>query len=82
MGFGIHPDYQSKGIFAFLVDYLCSPRNLDKYPEMYLAQIRTHNHNIRSMYAKLGVQVDRIHVTYRKALEPSIAITPFEFIEY
>lgn len=82
MGFGVHPDFQSKGIFAFLVDYLCSPRNLAKYPEMFLAQIRTHNHNIRSMYAKLGVEVDRIHITYRKALEKDMEITPFEFLDY
>ena len=81
MGFGIHPDFQSKGIFALLVDYLCSPRNLKLYPDMYLAQIRTHNHEIRSMYDKLGVKVDRVHVTYRKALLDGIRIEPFEFID-
>jgi hypothetical protein len=27
------------------------------------------------------VDIDRIHVAYRKALEPGIAIEPFEFIE-
>jgi GNAT superfamily N-acetyltransferase len=80
MGFGIHPDYQSKGVFALLVDYLCTPRNLARYPHMYLAQIRTHNHQIRSMYAKLGVKVDRVHVTYRKPLVEGVEIEPFEFI--
>ncbi len=81
MGFGIHPEFQSKGIFALLVDYLCSPENLRKYPYMCLAQIRTHNHDIRSMYAKLEVDIDRVHVAYRKALEPGVEIEPFEFIE-
>lgn len=80
MGFGIHPAYQSKGIFALLVEYLCSPRNLERYPRMYLATIRTHNHEIRSIYQKLHVEVDRIHVSYRKALEPGLKIEPFEFI--
>ncbi len=81
MGFGIHPEFQSKGIFALLVDYLCSPKNLQKYPYMCLAQIRTHNHDIRSMYAKLEVEIDRVHVAYRKALKPGVEIEPFEFIE-
>ncbi|GJM35528.1 MAG: hypothetical protein DHS20C18_45290 [Saprospiraceae bacterium] len=81
MGFGIHPEYQSKGIFALLVDYLCTPENLQKYPYMCLAQIRTHNHEIRSMYDKLEVEIDRVHVAYRKALRPEAKIEPFEFIE-
>ena len=48
---------------------------------MCLAGIRTHNHGIRSVYTKLQVDIDRIHVAYRKPLEPGIAIEPFEFIE-
>ena len=81
LGFGIHPEYQAKGIFALLIDFLCSPRNVQRYPRMCLAGIRTHNHGIRSVYAKLQVDIDRIHVAYRKPLEPGIAIEPFEFIE-
>jgi hypothetical protein len=81
MGFGIHPNFQSKGVFALLVDYLCSPRNLQLYPYMYLAAIRTHNHAARSIYAKLNVHVDRVHVAYRKYLDPTIPYEPFEFIK-
>lgn len=81
MGFGIHPDYQSKGIFAFLIDYLSNERNLKMYPYMYLAGIRTHNHEIRSLYEKLNVSIDRVHVTYRKLLDATIPFEPFEFIK-
>lgn len=81
MGFGIHPDYQSKGVFALLLDYLCNERNLKMYPYMYLATIRTHNHEIRSIYAKLNVEIDRVHVAYRKYLNPDIPYEPFEFIK-
>lgn len=80
MGFGVHPDYQSKGIFSVLVEYLYSPRVLKRYPNMYLSGIRAHNKKIISMYDKLKVEVDRIHLTYRKPLAPGIEIQPTEFL--
>lgn len=82
MGFGIHPAYQSKGIFALLINFLGTDRVLTVYPKMYLATIRTHNHEIRSIYAKLKVDIDRVHVTFRKALDPTVAVVPFEFIDF
>jgi len=81
MGFGIHPEYQSKGIFALLIDHMFSERILKRYPRMYLATIRAHNHEIRSIYQKLHVDIDRVHVAYRKALKPGVEVTPFEFID-
>lgn len=81
LGFGIHPEYQAKGIFALLIDFLSSARNVQRYPMMYLAGIRTHNHEIRSVYSKLQVDVNRIHVAFRKPLESDITITPFEFLD-
>lgn len=81
LGFGIHPEFQSKGIFAILLDFLCSKRNVHRYPQMFLAGIRAHNHAIRSIYIKMDVRVDRIHISLRKTLEPGIVITPNEFTE-
>lgn len=81
MGFGIHPDYQSKGIFALLMEYLCSPRNVYRYPRMCLAGIRAHNHAIRSIYSKMDVEIERVHVSYRKPLKAELEITPYEFAE-
>ena len=80
MGFGIHPTYQSKGIFALLLDHLSTPRNIQLYPEMYLAGIRAHNKEIISMYSKMEVEKNRIHLTYRKHLNTAIPFEPFEFI--
>ena len=81
LGFGVHPDFYSKGVFAVLVDYLCSPRNLKRYPQMFLAGIRTQNHEIRSMYKKLQVEIDRVHVAYRKMLDEETPFEPHEFLE-
>lgn len=81
MGFGIHPEYQSKGIFALLIDHMFTDRILKRYPRMYLATVRAHNHEIRSIYEKLHVGIDRVHVAYRKALRPGTEIKPFEFID-
>ncbi len=81
IGFGVHVDYRSKGIFPLLVDFLATPRNVRTYPYMYLAGIHTQNHEIRSMYAKINVAVDRIHVVFRKALVDGVPVVPFEFLE-
>ncbi|MBK6949143.1 MAG: hypothetical protein IPH16_14765 [Haliscomenobacter sp.] len=81
MGFGIHPEFQSKGIFALLMEYLCSARNVVRYPYMYLAGIRAHNFEIRSVYSKLNVEVNRVHVMFRKPLEEGLEIKPFPFME-
>ncbi len=81
MGFGIHPDYQSKGLFPLLLDFLATPYVRATYPYMYLAGIRAHNHEIRSLYTKLNVNTDRIHVAYRKALVKSAPIEPFDFMK-
>ncbi len=81
MGFGIHPEFQSKGIFALLMEYLASARNKVRYPYMYLAGIRAHNYEIRSVYSKLNVEVNRVHVMFRKPLEEGLQIKPFPFME-
>jgi GNAT superfamily N-acetyltransferase len=80
MGFGIHPEFQSKGIFALLLDHLSTPRNVRLYPEMYLAGIRAHNKEIISMYSKMEVEKNRVHLTYRKHFNLAIPFEPFEFI--
>jgi len=81
LGFGVHADFRSKGIFPLLLDFLSTPHNVSTYPYMYLAGIRTHNHEIRSMYSKMNVEIDRIHVAYRKALVDGAPIKPFEFLK-
>lgn len=81
IGFGIHPDYSSKGIFAFITDFLFTPRNVSRYPDMYLTTVRAHNKEAVRIYQKLNVTVDRVHIAYRKALTEDITLEPYEFIE-
>ncbi|NUO01357.1 MAG: hypothetical protein HUU01_12160 [Saprospiraceae bacterium] len=81
LGFGVHADYRSKGIFPLLLDFLSTPHNVSTYPYMYLAGIRGHNHEIQSMYSKMNVKTDRVHVAFRKALVDGAPIVPFEFLE-
>lgn len=81
IGFGIHPDYKSKGLMAFFLEFMSSKHNLSYYKKMYLTGVRAHNWEIRSIYDKMAVHTDRIHVAYRKALSPDIELEPFEFLE-
>jgi GNAT superfamily N-acetyltransferase len=81
VGFGIHPDYKTKGIFAVITHYMAKPRVLDRYPDMYLTTVRAHNKEAVRIYLKLGVHIDRVHIAYRKALDGGIEIEPYEFME-
>jgi GNAT superfamily N-acetyltransferase len=83
VGFGIHPDFRNKGTFAIIVDFMTTPENQARYPWMYLTTIRAHNKDAISAYENLAVEVDRVHIAYRKALEPGITFEPFPFlVEY
>ena len=79
VGFGIVPEYRSKGINSLMVDKLASDYVMEKYDMLYLPTIRAHNHKAVPVYEKLGTAPGRIHVTYRKKIDDSITITPFEF---
>jgi len=46
-----------------------------------LTTVRAHNYEAVSVYRKLAVHVDRIHVAYRKPLKEGIPVEPFEFTE-
>ena len=81
IGFGIHPDFKQYGISAFIVYYMAKEEVLKKYPVMYLTTVRAHNKEAVSVYLKLGVHIDRVHVAYRKPLEEGVMVEPFEFME-
>jgi GNAT superfamily N-acetyltransferase len=81
IGFGVHPDYQNKGIYAAIIVGMATERNVARYPYMYLTTVRAHNFEAVSVYKKLAVEVDRIHIAYRKPLKEGIPIEPFEFTE-
>lgn len=81
VAFGIHPDFQRKGVFPLMVDYLYTPKIYNKYSHIVLATIRGHNKIMMDTCANLGVKPDRVHLAFRKMLDDTLHFKPFEFIE-
>ena len=81
IGFGIHPEFQKKGAYPAIIEYIANERNIQRYPWMALTTVRAHNNDVISVYKKLGVGVGRIHVAFRKTLKDGIPIEPFKFTE-
>lgn len=79
--FGVHPDFQRKGIFPVLVDFLHTKYLTDNYDDVFLATIRGHNKIMIDTCANLNVKPDRVHVAYRKMLDEKIEFKPLDFIE-
>ena len=80
MGFGVNPEYHSKGIYSLLIDKMGREMDREKYHHLYLATIRAHNTVAVSVYEKLSTKPERIHYTMRKAMKKGLQVEPFEFI--
>lgn len=81
-GFAIHPDFKTKGAFALIIEFMASPALSRKYQYYFLTTVRAHNKEAVSLYFKAGkMQVDRVHIGYRKALLPGVVVIPNEFME-
>lgn len=82
IAFGIVPEWQRRGLFACIVEHLY---NLDnnanprKYDQLLLATIRGHNQAMNNVVQSLGVQVQRVHLAYRKMLTDAF---PFEALPF
>lgn len=81
VAFGIHPDFQRKGIFPLMVDFLHTPHVLNRYSHIVLATIRGHNKVMIDTCAKLGVKPDRVHLAFRKMLDETLPFEPFDFTD-
>ncbi len=81
VAFGIHPDFQRKGVFPLMVDHLYIPATTKRYSHIVLATIRGHNKIMLDTCANLGVKPDRVHLAFRKMLDDTLPFEPFEFIE-
>ena len=79
MAFGIHPEYQGKGVFPILAAHMNNDHNHKRYDKVIMATIRGHNIKMVKTCMQLGTEIDRVHVTYRKILDDSIPFEPFEF---
>ncbi len=79
LAWGVHPDFQGKGVYAVLVDRLYNERLLKRYHTVYMSTIRAHNKTMVSATGKLGGDPsDRIHQTYRKMLDETLPFEPFD----
>lgn len=80
IAFGIDPEYQRRGAFAALIDYIYSEHTRSRYPDFYLATIRGHNTVMVKSISNLGVEVERVHLAYRKMIDQQLPLQPFPFI--
>lgn len=75
VAFGIHPDFQRKGVFPEMVDFLAyvdDHSNAKNYKTLGLATIRGANFKmLKSSTASLNAIVDRVHLSYQKRLDGS-----------
>ena len=81
IAFGVDPEYQRKGAFAELIHSIYNEHTRTKYSDFYLATIRGHNRVMVKSISNLGVEVERVHLAYRKILDNSIPLEPFDFME-
>jgi GNAT superfamily N-acetyltransferase len=82
--FGVHPEFQGKGVFALLIDHLSQTNNqfnLRQHSHLVLCTIRGHNQIMVNTMEKLAVKPDRVHIAYRKMLEPGLKVERLDFIE-
>lgn len=81
IAFGIDPEYQRRGAFAALIDYIYNDHTRRRYTDFYLATIRGHNTLMVKSITNLGVKVERVHLAYRKMLDESLPLEPFDFMD-
>jgi GNAT superfamily N-acetyltransferase len=76
VAFGIHPDYQRKGVFSEMVDYLASVdngHNPKTYDTLGLATIRGNNlAMLKTVSAALNVNVERVHLSFVRIFEGGV----------
>ncbi|MEZ4984975.1 MAG: hypothetical protein R2795_08060 [Saprospiraceae bacterium] len=75
VAFGIHADYQRKGVFSEMVDFLAHVQNganPKNYDALGLATIRGGNYAmLKSATAALNVFVERVHLSFVKIVDDS-----------
>ncbi len=78
VAFGIHPDYQGKGVIPILVDKIYD-HGTKNYSHVLLTTIRDLNKKMLKAMEHLNVKIDREHIAYRKILDDSIAFENLNF---
>jgi hypothetical protein len=80
-GFGVNPKFKTKGIFAFIVDFMNTDYLKRRYPDFYCTTVRAHNTEAVNIYYKMGTFIERVHIAYRKSFDPNIEVIPNMFLE-
>ncbi len=81
IAFGVDPDYHGRGAFPVVIAKMMKDHFFAKYPTFYMAGIRSYNKIMVDSILNLQVKIDRVHVAYRKMLDPKVAFEPHEFME-
>lgn len=85
VAFGIHPDYQRRGVFSEMVDFLANVgdrKNPRTYGNLGLATIRGGNYAmLKAASAALNVYVEREHVSFVKLHNEEAVYEPYETSE-
>jgi hypothetical protein len=85
VAFGIVPDFQRRGVFSEMVEFMWSNNDYaikKKYGSMGLATIRGHNAvMIKTVATGLGSNIERVHLAYQKILDPEITFQQNEFTD-
>lgn len=85
VAFGIHPDYQRRGVFSEMVDFLANVedrKNPRTYRSLGLATIRGGNFAmLKAASSALNVYVEREHISFVKIIDEATTYEPYETSE-
>ncbi len=84
IAFGIDQDYQRKGVFPLLIEYMYSVNdeyNPRTYEYVDLATIRGYNDIMVETCRQIGNEPHRVHMAYRKPLVEGLDWTPFKQLD-
>lgn len=84
IAFGVHVDYQRKGVFPLMIDFMYRSGNCHNarvYDVVDLATIRGHNDIMVESCRSMGVDITRVHIAYRKPLRDDLAWEPFKQLD-
>lgn len=84
IAFGIAKDYQRQGVYPLMVDAMYQSGeqyNARTYRYVDMATIRGHNDLMVSTCRQMNTDIHRVHIAYRKALEPGATWEPYKMLD-
>lgn len=84
IAFGIAQDYQRQGVYPLMVDamFQSGDRHTSRtYRYVDMATIRGHNKLMVDTCRQMNTDIHRVHLAYRKALQPEARWEPFAMMD-